>query len=253
MSAHLPKTVMIVDDEPEIRTAINHYLCNEGFHVEAAASGAEMAEIFENSAIDLILLDLGLDNESGLDLLKKVVSETEIAVVILTGNSDPIERVVALELGADDYIVKPFLKRELLARINAVLRRAAPRLPVAANPLHNGSGHNGSGLNGSSSERIRVNDWWLDTKIRQVQTTEGSHVNLTGTEFDILVALAKKVGEAISRNEISLLALNREWEPTDRSVDIHIHNLRRKLASSSNDETIVAVRNVGYLLAANVS
>lgn len=243
MPAQLPKTVLIVDDDPEIRAALNQYLCSEGFHLETAASGAEMAEICGNTAVDLILLDLGLHNESGLDLLKKIVSDTEIAVIILTGNSDPIERVVALELGADDYIVKPFLQRELLARINAVLRRTAQRLPVAAN----------SSLHSEGSEHIRINDWLLDTKIRQVQTEDGTRVNLTGTEFDILVALAKKVGEAISRNEISLLALNREWEPTDRSVDIHIHNLRRKLANGSSDETIVAVRNVGYLLAANVS
>ena len=113
---------------------------------------------------------------------------------------------------------------------------------VAANSAHN-----------DGAERIRINNWLLDTKIRQVQTVDGARVNLTATEFDILLALAKKVGEAISRNEISLLALNREWEPSDRSVDIHIHNLRRKLAKDSSDETIVAVRNVGYLLAANVS
>ena len=100
---------------------------------------------------------------------------------------------------------------------------------------------------------MRINDWLLDTRIRQLQTADGARVNLTSTEFDILVALAKKVGEAISRNEISMLALNREWDPNDRSVDIHIHNLRRKLANGSSDETIVAVRNVGYLLAANVS
>ena len=121
MPLHLPKTVLIVDDDPEIRTALNQYLCSEGFQIETAVSSAETAEIYKNTTIDLIVLDLGLHNESGLDLLKKVVSETEIAVVILTGNAEPIERVVALELGADDYIVKPFLQRELLARINACL------------------------------------------------------------------------------------------------------------------------------------
>ena len=213
MPLHLPKTVLIVDDDPEIRTALNQYLCSEGFQIETAVSSAETAEIYKNTTIDLIVLDLGLHNESGLDLLKKVVSETEIAVVILTGNAEPIERVVALELGADDYIVKPFLQRELLARINAVLRRSAPRLSEAANSSHN-----------DSSERMRINDWLLDTRIRQLQTADGARVNLTSTEFDILVALAKKVGEAISRNEISMLALNREWDPNDRSVDIHIHN-----------------------------
>ena len=242
MQANHPRTVLIVDDDPDIRTALDHYLCSEGFDVKSAAGGAEMDSILDDSYISLVLLDLGLHNESGLDLLKKIVTQNHIAIVILTGNSDPIERVVALELGADDYIVKPFLKRELLARINAVLRRTAQQVPVA------------TAENDESSDRIRVNNWVLDMKLRQVQTVDGSRVNLTGTEFDILVALARKVGEAITRNEISQAALNRAWEPSDRSVDIHIHNLRRKMSNGDGaEEPIVAVRNVGYLLAANVS
>lgn len=134
MLTSLPKSILVVDDEPDIRTSLTTYLTGEGFVVQTAEDGQEMRSILETQHIDLVLLDLGLPNESGLDLLKNVISETGIAVVILTGKSDPIERVVGLELGADDYVVKPFLTRELLARINAVLRRTVRIAPPPKRP-----------------------------------------------------------------------------------------------------------------------
>lgn len=235
------RTVLIVDDEPEIRTALTNYLSGEGFAVHTAENGTEMKGVLDESSVDLVLLDLGLRNESGLDLLKEITTETGVAVVILTGKSDPIERVVGLELGADDYIVKPFLQRELLARINAVLRRVGsrqsnvPQKPAAA------------------PRQIRINNWNLDLRLRQVETQDGTRIELTGTEFDLLTALARNVGEAMSRDQLSMAALNRSWEPSDRSVDIHIYNLRRKLSGNNGkDDSIVTVRNYGYTLAAEV-
>ena len=242
MLAQVSKTILVVDDEPEIRTALSHYLSSEGFSVSVAADGLEMTEIIEENEIDLILLDLGLKDESGLDLMKNVISETNVAVVILTGKSDPIERVVGLELGADDYIVKPFLQRELLARINAVLRRT------------NSQNGNFEKKTEAKSRKICINDWLIDTQMRQVQTKDGARIDLTGAEFDMLAALVKNVGQTMSRDQLSWTALNREWVPSDRSVDIHIHNLRRKLSCNSdyNDDAIVAIRNIGYVLAAEV-
>ena len=241
MSVHVPKTILVVDDEPEIRTALTLYLSSEGFMVETAANGTDMKRSLVGGNIDLVLLDLGLKNESGLDLLKNTVSKLSVAVVILTGKSDPIERVVGLEMGADDFIVKPFLNRELLARINAVLRRTQQR-PADAEII-----------TAAKARQIRVNGWLLDMQSRQFQTEDGTLIDLTGIEFDLLAAMASNVGEPMSRNELSQSTLNRAWEPNDRSLDIHIHNLRRKLSQSKNmEDTIVTVRNIGYLLAAEV-
>lgn len=241
---HLPRSILVVDDEPEIRTTLNTYLTGEGFLVETVADGQEMRIALASGSFDLVLLDLSLRNESGLDLLKNIIADTGIAVVILTGKSDPIERVVGLELGADDYVVKPFLTRELLARINAVLRRTAPKSPpVVQQAQVETNGHN----------PLRVNDWLMDLQTRQVHTAKGARVELTGAEFNVLATLVKHVGEAVSRDELSKSALNREWSPSDRSVDIHIHNIRRKLSESHcKDDTIVTVRNFGYALAADI-
>ena len=209
--------------------------------MEAVSNGTEMAEILAEGSVDLVLLDLGLEKESGLDLLKQVSAESDVAIVVLTGKSDPIERVVGLELGADDYIVKPFLKRELLARINAVLRRTSTRRSSSDTPKS------------EKPTRIQVYNWFMDTQKRQVETTDGFRIELTGAEFDLLAALVNNVGEAVSRDELSRSALNREWVPSDRSIDIHIHNLRRKLSERDcSGDVIVAVRNVGYALAAEV-
>ena len=242
MSAHAQETVLVVDDEPDIRITLQRYLRGEGFDVEQAANGMEMSKIVGEKKIDLVLLDLGLRNESGLDLLKTLTLQEGIAVVILTGKSDPIERVVGLELGADDYVVKPFLNRELLARINAVLRRTKVHRQERSNS------ENGK------HRQLKVNDWQLDLQYRRVQTSHGDKIDLTGTEFDLLTELATHVGEAMSRDQLCRAALNREWTPSDRSVDIHIHNLRRKMTRNGEpDGAIVAVRNVGYMLAAEVT
>jgi len=196
-----------------------------------------MVRKLAGNTIDLVLLDIGLQQESGLDLMKTALLDTGVPVVILTGKSDPIERVVGLELGADDYIVKPYLKRELLARIRAVLRRTAA-------PQSNGCETRVPLLQEFAS-------WRLDIQSRRVYTTEGTNVDLTGTEFDLLAALARNAGTAMSRSQLSRLAMNRDWAPNDRSLDIHIHNLRRKLLLNKCDGgAIMSVRNVGYLLAA---
>ena len=237
------KTLLIVDDEPEIRASLAEYLGGEGFEVAAAADGQQMSEIISTRSVDLVLLDLGLKQESGLDLLKTVLAKAGTPVVILTGKSDPIERVVGLELGADDYIVKPFLQRELLARINAVLRRSASR-PTAQAKATNPR---------DERRQVRVNNWNLDLHLRQVETVDGKRIDLTGTEFDMLAALASNVGKVMSRDQLSTTVLRRSWAPSDRSVDIHIYNLRRKLAADrGEDDTIVTVRNYGYALAGEV-
>lgn len=237
------KTLLVVDDEPELRTTLAGYLAGEGFEVHTTADGEGMSEVLQNGSVDLVLLDLGLKQESGLDLLKNTLVETGTPVVILTGKSDPIERVVGLELGADDYIVKPFLQRELLARINAVLRRATSR-PVRET----------ASATRDPRRQLRVNNWNLDMQLRQIETIDGTRIELTGTEFDMLAALASNVGKAMSRDQLSTAVLHRSWAPSDRSVDIHIYNLRRKLAGCLGvEDAIVTVRNFGYALTGEVT
>lgn len=236
-------TLLIVDVELELRTSLADYLSGEGFDVHTAADGRSMSDVLQTTSVDLVLLDLGLKQESGLDLLKSTLADTGTPVVILTGKSDPIERVVGLELGADDYIVKPFLQRELLARIDAVLRRAAPR-PAQVTPA----------AVREARRQLRINNWNLDLQLRRIETVDGTRIDLTGTEFEMLAALVNNVGKAMSRDELSTTVLHRSWVPSDRSVDIHIYNLRKKLVGcSGGDDAIMTVRNFGYALTGEVT
>lgn len=236
------ETILVVDDEPDMRSTLVRYLTSEGFNVSAASDGQELNRALALATFDLVILDLGLRNETGLDLLKKLRETLNIAVIILTGKSDPVDRVVGLELGADDYVTKPFLNRELLARIKAVLRRSnkAPVLP----PL----------LNRGDSRSIIVNGWQIDLVVRTLKSPSGEAVTLTSAEFDILVEMAENAGKAVTRDRLMEVAHRRSWSPEDRSIDVHVHNLRKKLTDpASPSDIIVAVRNVGYVLAAEVA
>ena len=181
-------------------------------------------------------------NETGLDLLRKLRETRDVAVIILTGKSDPIDRIVGLELGADDYVTKPFLNRELLARIRAVLRRAkgAETVLPLAEP--------------GDAKGILINGWQIDLVARTLNAPDGQPVQLTSAEYDILVELAENAGKAVGRARLMEVAHRRNWSPDDRSIDIHVHKLRKKLADyPSPSELIVAVRNVGYICAAEAA
>ena len=237
----LTDSILVVDDEPGMRATLVRYLTSEGLSVTAAGDGREMNKALKEGDFDLVILDLGLRNETGLDLLRSLRETRDIGVIILTAKSDPVDRVVGLELGADDYVTKPFLNRELLARVNAVLRRSRSR--GAAPP----------GARFSTARSVRINDLRIDLTARTLQTADDTMVPLTSAEFDILVELASHVGKAVARERLMEVAHRRSWTPADRSVDIHVHNLRRKMsASSSGGDTIIAVRNIGYVLAAEV-
>ena len=237
----LNDSILVVDDEPGMRATLVRYLTSEGLSVTAAGDGREMNKALKEGDFDLVILDPGLRNETGLDLLRSLREARDIAVIILTGKSDPVDRVVGLELGADDYVTKPFLNRELLARVNAVMRRSRSR--GAAPP----------GARFSNARSVRINDLRIDLIARTLWTADETSVPLTSAEFDILVELASHVGKAVARERLMEVAHRRAWTPADRSVDIHVHNLRRKMSmAAKGSDMIVAVRNVGYVLAAEV-
>ena len=240
----MPDAILIVDDDPEMRLTLTRYLSSEGFDTVAVATGAAMEQALAKGDIDLVLLDLALRHETGLDLLKRLRSAGGIGVVILTGKSDPVDRIVGLELGADDYVTKPFMNRELLARINAVLRRTRGQVPAAEKPAMTRS---------ARARLIRIDGWQIDVVTRQVLSAQGQKLMLTSAEFDILVALAENAGEPMSRDALSRAALQRPWAASDRSIDIHIHNLRKKFDAEQAGDLFVSVRNIGYVLAAEVS
>ncbi len=231
-------SILVVDDDPEMRATLVRYLTSEGISVTAAGDGQAMNRSLQENDFDLVVLDLSLRNETGLDLLRKLRETRDIAVIILTGKSDPIDRVVGLELGADDYVTKPFLNRELLARINAVLRRARPT-PTPAR---------------AEGRYVAFNDWRMDLVARTLTAPNGHPVQLTTAEFNILVELVEHAGKAVTRERLMDVAHQRSWTAADRSIDIHVHNLRKKLSEpSAGSDIIVAVRNIGYVLAAEVS
>jgi two-component system, OmpR family, response regulator len=242
------RTVLVVDDDPAMRAMVADYLGSRGFDVSTAADGAEMARALAGGTVHLVLLDLKLSAEDGLDLLRGLRAASKVPVIVLTGQRrEEVDRVLGLELGADDYLTKPFSLRELLARIRAVLRRTegAPPGPGAPGaPDH-------ADAKGAPT-RHRFAGWELDLRARELTSPDGVPVPLTRGEFALLAAFLRSPGRVLSREQ--LLAASRVHEDVfDRSIDVHILRLRRKLETNpSQPEFIQTVRTVGYTLAVAV-
>jgi two-component system, OmpR family, response regulator len=214
----------------------------EGFYVSEAGNGTEMNALLSDHPVNLITLDLQLGGESGLELARQVRSKTNVPIVMITGKGDTIDRVVGLELGADDYITKPFHIREVLARTRAVLRRyGEPRALAASAP------------NATASEALGFNSWILDIPRRTLQTVSGEKRELTTAEFNILEMFANRPGRVLSRDTIMDLLKGHDWSPQDRSIDSLVVRIRRKIeADPGSPELIKTVRGVGYVFAADV-
>ena len=221
--------LLIVDDDAELTALLRELFLPEGFQLDAHASGTGAAARALEGEYDLIVLDVMLPNVSGFDILKQIRRTSNIPVILLTARGDDVDRVVGLEIGADDYVPKPFNARELTARIRAVLRR----------------------VEGARHERARqplsVDDVSLESASRAV-LRDGTPVDLTTVEFDILRALLERAGETVGRESLSETVLGRSFDPFDRSVDMHISKLRRKLGPRPNgDERIKTIRSAGYI------
>ena len=227
--------ILIVDDDREIRDLLARFLAKHGYRVEVAADGRAMRKALEEWRIDLVVLDLMLPGEDGLVLCRRLRAESNIPVIMLTAMGEDIDRIVGLEIGADDYVPKPFNPRELLARIKAVLRRAG-ETPAAAGAAQ----RDGSALGFAG--------WRLEPAARRLTAPDGAGVELTAGEFELLVALVEHPQRVMSREQLLDLTRGREAAPFDRSIDVQVSRLRRKIETDpSKPEMIKTVRNGGYV------
>jgi two-component system, OmpR family, response regulator len=235
-------TILIVDDEEAVRAVLKECLAAEGFTVLEASNGVEMARLVTSSAVDLITLDLNLAGEDGLKLARDIRSKNNVPIVMITAKSDTIDRVVGLELGADDYIPKPFHPREVLARIRSVLRRYQLVEPI------------GTGVSeGNASPRYRFDERILDVARRTLANSAGHPIDLTTTEFDLLLVFLHAPGRVLSRDQIMDQLKGRDWSPLDRSIDSMVARLRRKIEPENETPKLIkTVRGVGYVFAGSV-
>jgi len=231
--------ILIVDDDAEIRTLLARYLKENGFEVSSAQDGREMRDHLANTHIDLVILDVMLPGLSGFDLCREIRSTSHIPVMMLTARGEETDRVVGLELGADDYVQKPFSPRELTARIRAVLRRANQ----GSAPIQNSP----------SSTAYNFEGWRIELGPRQVISPNGKVLELSSGEYDVLLALAEHPRQVLSRDRMLDLARHRLPGTFDRSMDVQISRLRRKLSQAGGGGLITTIRGVGYMLTAQVT
>lgn len=222
--------VLVVDDDPEIRELLSRFLMRSGLRVSLAREWREMQRVLSAARIDLIVLDLMLPGKDGLAICRELQGTNAIPIIMLTAMGEATDRVVGLELGADDYVAKPFDPRELLARIRAVLRRRA------ANPSHRGAKH-----------PLRFSGWTLDPARYRLTSPEGGLVSLSSGEFDLLLAFAEHAQRVLTREQLLDITRGRAAEPFDRSIDVQVSRLRRKIETNPQaPELIVTVRGGGY-------
>lgn len=221
--------ILIIDDDEDLCELVGEYLGVEGFEVSSVHDGAEgLAEALDEKQ-DLVILDVMLPTKNGFDVLRELRESSRTPVLMLTARGEDMERIVGLEIGADDYMPKPFNPRELVARIRAILRRASI-VPDA-----------------SDTEKLVVEDLEI-SKAGRYAAVEGEKMTLTAIEFDLLVALAESAGAIVNKEDLSIKVLDRELSPFDRSLDMHVSNLRKKLGKREDGEhRIKTIRSVGYI------
>jgi DNA-binding response OmpR family regulator len=225
--------ILVIDDDTALCELLAEYLAPEGFQTESAQDGRMGLEKCRDENYDLIILDVMLPMMNGFEVLRHLRRNTSTPVIMLTARGEDVDRIVGLEVGADDYLSKPFNPRELLARIRAILRRTRQEWPVS----------------NLAPEKLRVGDVEMEMGARIV-FRNGEKIDLTSVEFNLLEALLRKVGHLVSREELTQMVLCRLPYPYDRSIDVHISKLRKKLGHEAGGmERIKTVRNVGYLYA----
>lgn len=226
--------VVIVDDEAVSRAKLAGYVEAAGHRVTEAEGGAEMRTILARDPADLILLDINLPGDDGLDLTRELRSGSDVGIILVTGRTDEVDRIVGLEIGADDYVTKPFVPRELLARIKSVLRRVGGSMTVDQ-PVKKFSG------------------WTFDSRTRRLVAPTGERETLTRAEFELLNAFVERPNRVLTRERLLNLITHRTWDPSDRTVDVLVRRLRRKIETDPrHPEIIVTAHGEGYVFVADI-
>ena len=230
--------ILVVDDDPEIRDLVARFLKKHEIRVETAADGRAMTKLMEEARFDLVVLDVMLPGEDGLSLCRRLRVETSVPVIMLTSLGEETDRIIGLEMGADDYLAKPFNPRELLARIRAVLRRTGS----VARPIDDVQG-----------QALAFEGWTLDLAKRELRAPDGALVVLTAGEFDLLAAFAERPKRVLNRDQLLDLTKGRAAAAFDRAIDVQLSRLRRKIESDPKEPTLIkTVRGGGYIFTAEV-
>jgi two-component system OmpR family response regulator len=231
--------ILVIDDDADVRELVEEYLGKNEMRVSAGASGAELFELLDREAIDLVLLDLKLPGEDGMQLARALRERATVPIVLLTARNEEADRVMGLELGADDYVTKPFSPRELLARVRAVLRRyqVQATLPERDN----------------LRRAFRFSGWELNLRTRRLTSPTGAQVELSNGEFSLLSAMCRSPRRILTRDQLLSMSRLHEAEVYDRTVDVQIRRLRLKIEADSNRPALIMTeRGAGYMLASEV-
>ncbi|WP_064681367.1 response regulator [Rhizobium bangladeshense] len=231
--------IVVVDDHGDIRDLVRQYLEQQGYKVSAVESGAALRRLLEKQAADLVVLDVMMPGDDGLSVCRQLRASTGIPIIFLTAMADDTDRIIGLELGADDYIVKPFNPRELLARIRAVLRRSGnPALQVSV----------------ASSKNVRVGPWRVNLGRQEISGQDGVGISLSSAEFRLLKVFIERPGLVLSREQLLDLTVGRTADIFDRSIDNQVSRLRKKIEDNPKNPTIIKTHwGGGYSLSAEVS
>ena len=233
-----PSHILVVDDEPDIRELMETYLTGEGYRTSTAENGEMLRRLLAQEPVDLVILDLGLPGEDGLSLTRYLREHYDTPVIIVTGKGETVDRIIGLEVGADDYIAKPFDLRELLARVRSVLRRTQRRTERET---------------AKAGDNVRFAGWLLDLGGHRLLSPEGKEVPLTTGEFNLLSVFVHHPNRVLSRDELLELTHHREAGPFDRSIDVQIGRLRRKIEEDPEYPTLIkSVRAAGYIFTSPV-
>ena len=236
--------ILVVDDDPQVRRLLRRCLETEGYDVREASTGADVERLLNDTQFDLITLDLALGSDDGLMIARDIRAKSQVPIIMVTGKGDTIDRVVGLEIGADDYITKPFHVREVLARVRSILRRTlAAEKPKALTKTQS-----------DETDTVRFGDWTFDMAKRELTSGDGVPCDLTTGEFELLKTLIKHANRVLSRDQIMDLLKGNSWNPTDRTIDNQIVRLRKKIEPCSERQTFIkTVRGVGYTFTADLT
>jgi two-component system, OmpR family, response regulator len=239
MSETTSPHILVIDDDPQIRGLLKEYLAENGLRVSAASTGEEMSKVLNDEPVDLVVLDLRLAGEDGMAIVRSLRDQSSIPIVMLTGVRDEADRVMGLELGADDYVTKPFSPRELLARIRTVLRRTKSAVPESARQRE--------------IRAYRFGTFELNLRTRRLKQLDGGHILLTNGEFNLLAALLSSPERILTRDQLLEASRVYDNEVYDRAIDIQVLRLRRKIEQDpSQPKFIVTERGAGYMFCAPV-